>query len=105
MNITTIGTNYHGEKCYRVYLATGTAWLKVFQVYAYNEQEAVDLVADYCEEHEFEGLYTDFYGLADECEVGQSVDEYAEAHNLICCGNHGIYLEVAGLEELCQSTK
>jgi hypothetical protein len=98
MNITTIGTNNYGEKCYRVYLATGTAWYKVFQVYAYNEQEAVDMVADHCEEHEFRGLYSDYYELADECETGQSVDEYAEAHNLICCGNHGIYLELAGIE-------
>ena len=100
MNIPTIGSNAYGETLYRVYIGTGTAWLKVFQAYAYNEQEAVDLVADYCEEHELEGLYTDFYGIADECEVGQTVDEYAEAHNLICCGNHGIYLEVAGLEEI-----
>lgn len=99
MNITTIGTNYHGEKCYRVYLATGTAWYKVFQVYAYNESEAVDMVADYVEENEFEGLYFDYYELYDLCE-DETVGEYAEAHNLICCGNHGIYLEVAGLEEI-----
>ncbi len=100
MNITTIGTNYHGEKCYRVYLATGTAWYKVFQVYAYSESEAVDLVADHIEEHEYEGLYADYYEIADLCGPGQSVDEYVEAHGLICCGNHGIYLDVAGLEEI-----
>jgi hypothetical protein len=100
MDITTIGTNYYGEKYYRVYLATGTAWYKVFQVYAYNESEAVDMVADYVEENELEGLYADYWELFDLCDVGQTVDEYAEAHNLICCGNHGIYLEVAGLEEI-----
>ena len=99
MNITTIGANNYGEKCYRVYLATGTAWYKVFQVYAYNESEAVDMVADYVEENEFEGLYADYYELYDLCE-DETVGEYAEAHNLICCGNHGIYLEVAGLEEV-----
>lgn len=100
MNITTIGTNYHGEKFYRVYLATGTAWYKVFQVYAYNETEAIDIVADYCEEHELDGLYVDYYELYDLCEPGQTVDEYAEANGLTCCGNHGIYLDVAGLEEI-----
>ena len=78
MNITTIGTNNYGEKCYRVYLATGTAWYKVFQVYAYNESEAVDMVADYCEDNELHGLYSDYYDIADECEAGQTVDEYAE---------------------------
>lgn len=100
MNITTIGTNNYGEHLYRLFIATGTIWLKEFRVYAYNETEAVDLIADYCEEHELEGLYADYYEIADLCEVGQSVDEYVEAHNLICCGNHGIYLEVAGLEEI-----
>ena len=100
----TIGSNSCGEKLYRIYLGTGTMWLKVFQAYAYNEQEAVDLVADYCEEHELEGLYADYYELYDLCE-DETVGEYAETHNLICCGNHGIYLEVAGLEEVCQSTK
>lgn len=98
MSTITIGTNEYGETLYRVYIATGTAWYKVFQVYAYNESEAVDMVADYVLENEFEGLYADYYEIYDLCDVGQSVDEYAEAHNLICCGNHGIYLEVAGLE-------
>lgn len=100
MDIPTIGNNDCGEILYRVYLATGTMWLKVFQVYAYNESEAVDLVADYCEEQEYDGLYGDYYALADLCDVGQSVDEYAEANNLICCGNHGIYLEVSGIEQI-----
>ena len=97
-NIPTIGSNAYDESLYRVYLGTGTAWLKVFEVYAYNEQEAVDLVADYCEEQELAGLYFDHYDLADECEVGQSVDEYAETHGLTCCGNHGIYIVLAGIE-------
>jgi len=100
-----IGSNAYGEKLYRIFIGTGTIWLQEFHVYAYNEQEAVDLVADYCEEHELEGLYTDYYTIADECETGESVDEFIEAHNLICCGNHGIYLEVAGLEEICQNIK
>lgn len=99
MNIPRIGTGVYDEKLYRVYLCTGTAWLKVFEVYAYNENEAVDLVADYVEEQNFEDLYFDYYELYDLCE-GETVGEYAQAHNLICCGNHGIYLEVAGLEEI-----
>ena len=95
-----IGTNNYGEHLYRVYIGTGTAWYKVFQVYAYNESEAVDMVADYVEENEFEGLYADYYEIFDLCDFGETVGEYAEAHGLICCGNHGIYLEVAGLEEI-----
>lgn len=100
MDTITIGSNHYGEKHYRVALGTGTAWVQPFEVYAYNEGEAVDMVADYCEENELEGLYADYYDLADECEVGQSVDEYAEANGLTCCGNHGIYLQIAGMEEI-----
>ena len=93
-----IGNNNHGETLYRVSLNADVLWLADFQVYAYNEQEAVDLVADYCEEHEFKGLYADHYELADECEVGQTVDEYVEANGLTCCGNHGIYVKLEGIE-------
>ena len=42
-----IGSNQCGEKLYTVALNTGLAWLQEYNVYAYNEQEAVDLVADY----------------------------------------------------------
>ena len=97
MNIIVIG---RGDRHYRVFLATGTIWLQEFDVYADNETEAVDLIADYCEDHELHGLYSDHYELADLCESGETVDEYAEANGLTCCGNHGIYIEIAGMEEL-----
>ena len=95
-----INEGNYGEKLYTVTLGTGTAWTKTFEVYAYNETEAVDLVADYCEEHELEGLYSDYCELADLCEVGQTVDEYAEANSLACCGNHGIYMQILGIKEV-----
>ena len=99
MSIIKIGSNHYGERRYRIFIATGTAWLQEFYVYAYDESQAIDLVADYCDEHELEGLYADYYEIFDLCN-GETVDEYAEAHNLTCCGNHGIYIEIAGLEEL-----
>ena len=90
----------YGEKLYKVDIGTGTAWTQEFKVYAYNETEAVDLVADYIGEQELDGLYADYYELADCSEFGQTVDEYAEANNLVCAGNHGIYIQVVILEEL-----
>lgn len=95
-----INEGNYGEKLYAVTLGTGTAWTQTYEVYAYNESEAVDLVADYCEEQEFAGLYSDYYEVADLCEVGQTVDEYAEANNLTCCGNSGIYLNITNIEEV-----
>ena len=90
----------YGTKLYRVTLGTGTAWVENYEVYAYHEQEAVDLVADFCEENDYEGLFSDHYELADLCEVGETVGEYAEAHGLTCCGNHGIYLNVVDIKEI-----
>ena len=97
-----INEGNHGEKLYAVTLGTRTAWTQTFEVYAYNECEAVDLVADYCEENELEGLYGDFYEVADLCDVGETVDEYADANNLTCCGNHGIYIQILGIEEITE---
>jgi hypothetical protein len=95
-----INEGNYGEKLYKVTLGTGLAWTQSYEVYAYNESDAVDLVADYCEEHEFHGLYSGFYDLYDECDVGQSVDEYAEANGLTCCGNSGIYMQILGITEV-----
>lgn len=75
-----INEGNYGETLYRITIGTGFAWTKHFEVYAYNEIDAVDLVADYIEEN-FEGLCFDHYTLADLCEVGETVDEYAEANN------------------------
>ena len=100
MDKITIGSKNYGENLYRVYVGTGTAWLQGFDIYAFNEQDAVDLVANYCEEHELQGLYSDYYELADECEIGEAVDEYAESHNLISCGNHGVYMNIDRIEEV-----
>lgn len=95
-----INEGNYGEKLYAITLSTGTAWTQTFEVYAYHEQEAVDIVADYCEDHRLEGLYSDYYELAELCEVGQTVDEYAEANSLTCCGNHGIYMQILGIQEV-----
>lgn len=98
MSTIKIGTNNHGERYYHVFIGTGTAWLQEFHVYAYDPSEAVDLVADFCEEH-LPGLCADHYELFDLCE-GETVDEYAEANNLTCCGNHGVYINLIKVEEL-----
>ena len=99
MNVVEIGSNNYGERRYSVFVGTGVMWSKEFKVYAYNETEAVDLVADYCEEHLL-GLCADHYELADLCNAGQTVDEYAYANNLTCCGNHGVYMDIVGVEEI-----
>lgn len=90
-------SNKHGEQLYTVTLGTGTVWTQSYDVYAYNEQEAADLVADYIEEQELHGLYMDWHELSDLCERGETPDSYAESHNLTCAGNHGIYMEITNI--------
>ena len=94
-----INEGNYGEKLYRVTLGTGFAFTKSFEAYAYHEQEAVDLVADYVEEHH-QALCSDHYELADLCRAYETVDEYAEANGLTCCGNHGIYLDIVDIKEI-----
>lgn len=88
----------YGEHLYCVHVGTGTAWAMEFIVGAYDEQQAIDIIADFLEEKE-SVLVTDYYDLYDMCEAGQTVDEYAEANNLICAGNHGVYISIAGIKE------
>lgn len=97
-----INQNTYNEPLWLVTIGTGTAWTQQFKVYAAYDGEAVDLVTDYIEEKEFEGLYTDYYGLADCCEVGETVDEFAEANQMVCVGNHGIYIQLLGIEEVTE---
>lgn len=100
--LTIINEGNYGEKLYKIGLWTGTAWIAEYGVYAYNPTDACDRLADYLEENE-SGLCTEYWELADLCDSFQSVDEYAEAHNLTCCGNHGIYLEIESIKEITQN--
>lgn len=96
-----INEGNYGEKLYEVTVGAGLVWAKVFEVYAYSAGEAIDLVADYCQEHEeLQGLWGDHYELADLCEIGETVEQYARKHNLTCCGNSGIYMAITDIEEV-----
>ena len=89
----------YGEHLYRVHVGTETAWTEEFIVGAYNEQEAIDIIADFLEDKESLLVMT-YYDLYDLCEAGQTVDEFAEANGLTCAGNHGVYLRIESIEFL-----
>lgn len=86
------------EHDYKVCVNTGTYSSCVVKVKAYNIQDAIDMVIDKLEEEE-SPLVFDYYAIADECEAGETVDEYAEANNLICGGNHGLYISIDAVYE------
>lgn len=91
--------NKYGEKHYEVAVGNGTIYPYKEDVWAYNEQEAVDKVVDHLEEIGSD-LIVDYYELYDLCDVGQTVDEYAEANNLVMAGNSGWYLDLVGVKEV-----
>lgn len=93
-----LGIKYHFENVYRITLKTQFG-IGTFDAYGVYEEEALDVVADYLVDCEI-NAYLDHYELYDLCEVGQTVDEYAQANGLTCCGKHGIYVKVLSIEEI-----
>lgn len=87
---------YNGEQLFKIILATG----EDFKVYAFDEEEALNILADHLVEEEREYSYADHYEVADLCEVGQSVAEYAEENNLYCAGEQGVYIQVAEIQTI-----
>lgn len=92
--------NEFGETKYAVTIGTGTATPYTEEVYAYNEQEALDKVVDRMEESGETGFLTDYYELYDETEFGETVDELADRMNLVVAGNSGWYVEVIDIHEV-----
>lgn len=92
----------HGEKTYIASVGTGLAWTEQFKVAAYHETDAVDLVADYIETQRYINLFYDHAELEviASCTEYKTAEAFAEAHNLACCGNHGIYIELLNIEEV-----
>ena len=91
--------NKYGEKQYEVLIGTGTAFPYKETVWAYNEQEALDIVVDHLEKID-SNLVLNYYDIYDICEVGQTVDEFAEEHNLVPAGNSGLYVYVIDIREV-----
>lgn len=95
--MSAINEGKYGEYCYKIYLNTGTAWLEEFEVYAYTESEAIEELAKHVVGFGFDGLWFSYFQLANECELDETVDEYAANHGLIAC-DKGVYLPVARME-------
>ena len=58
-DVITIGSPEYGEKGFRVELGNGGLYSVKFNVYAYNEQDALDAAVDYAERKGWNGLFWD----------------------------------------------
>lgn len=91
---------YRDENLYKVLFNTGTYELHTETVYAFNEQEAADKAADNIVEKGLTGLYKDLYEIKDECEDGETEDDYIAANNLVSLGNNGYYFSLERIEQV-----
>ena len=78
-DVITIGSPEYGEKGFRVELGgNGGLYSVKFNVYAYNERDALDAAVDYAERKGWNGLFWD---------DDESVEEYPD--DFITAGNYG----------------
>ena len=94
-----INEGNYGEKCYKIYLNTGTAWLADFEVYAYCESEAIEILAQYVVENGLDGLWFSHFDIEYERDISESFDEFIENHRLIPC-DKGVYLPLERMEAI-----
>ena len=72
----TIGNNEYGEEKFYVEIGNADLSSRPFVVFAYNEQEALDLAVDYCEQNGMSNVFWD-----DEEEAQEFPDEFITAGN------------------------
>ena len=85
---------------YKILIGTGSMYVQEFHVHANNQTDALVLIADYCEQNDLHWLYADHYELADLCDAGETVTEYAARQDLTACGESGVYMQIKGIEQL-----
>lgn len=98
MNTNIIGIKSKGPHIYRVIVGTGTTYDRTFYAYAYDEEDAIDVVADHCEKNGLRGLFM-VYGELFQLSAKPTQEERAQIHNLTCCGQNGIFMEI---REVCE---
>ena len=94
-----LNTALKGENTYDITMAHGM----VYRVSAYDIDRALDVVADYIEQHTFEKygyLSNSMFRVMAECNGHEDVREYAKLMHLVECGTNRIYIEVANIREV-----
>ena len=90
-----VNAKLDGENTYDITIGDGT----IYRASAFILDDAIDRVADYIEKHN-KGLYVDGQALKimSECSKNESIEAFAKAHNLTCCGANGIYIEITNVK-------
>lgn len=99
VNLCLLNSN-NEPRMYQVSIGTGLVFLAIFIVNADSEQDAVDKVADFIEDNELNGLFYSNERIIELSNEDETIEEYVEAHNLVSCGNHGVYIDLQHIEEI-----
>jgi hypothetical protein len=108
--MTIINQAACAEKIYIVSIGTGLDSPEKFKVYAHNDKEALNRVADYIESKEMKNIHFDaveMYAIA-QCsnrkplDIFDDLDKFAAEKGLTRCGTHHIYIELSNIEEVSE---
>lgn len=87
---------YNGEQLYQITLTTK----EKFKVYASDEEEAINLLADHLVEEKQIWSYSTYQEIATLCDIGQSVSEYIEENQMYFANNQDIYIQVEEIKTI-----
>ena len=94
-----INATLKGENTYNVTTGNGMT----YRVSAYDIDRALDLVADYIEQHSDEncGYFSNsMFRVIAQLNHYEDVREYAKAMHFVECGTNHIYIELSKIEEV-----
>lgn len=91
-----INATLDGEHTYDITVGESAT----YRVSAFSLDDALDIVADYIESHNYTNSYLDnlTVKLAGECSKWLTAEAFAKAHNLVCCGTNKVYIPITNVK-------
>lgn len=86
-----VNTKLNGENAYDITVDESVT----YRVFAYNVETALDILADNSRCEHFDYMTVEL--MAQHSDYG-SVDAFAKAHNLVCCGKYKSYIPITHIK-------
>lgn len=75
---------------------------KTFNVDAASKKEALDAIADYLHTLDMRDYFKVAADFVSECDIGESVEEYAKSEGFYRYGAHNVYIPVTSVREVAR---
>ena len=86
-----VNAKLNGENTYDITVGESNT----YRVFAYNVETALDILADNGKCDHFDNLTVELMAQHSDYE---SVDAFAKAHSLVCCGSNKIYIPITHIK-------